>query len=78
MASETVYRYRRRGDACWQWEPLIVASSWFYARQAAKVILQCEDPVVEDSGRAPPLPDVVPPPAVPKPRRRQAKPRKKK
>jgi len=77
MGTPTVYRYRRPGDASWQWEPVVVADSWFFARKQAQRILECENPQVEDSGREPPLPEVVPPPAPRKRKRMKSKHKKR-
>lgn len=56
----TFYRYRRRGEKSWQWEPFIVTDTWYYARAQARVILGCDNPEVEDSGLET-LTEVIPP-----------------
>lgn len=66
----TIYRYRRPGAPHWDWEPLVVEETWFAARAKLRVMLQCDNPEVEDSGIEPPLPDVIPPPRLRKGRKR--------
>lgn len=56
----TIYRYRRPGAPAWDWEPLVVEETWYAARAAVRVMLQCDNPEVEDTELAPPLPDPIP------------------
>lgn len=58
----TIYRYRRPGEPSWQWEPLVVEETWYAARAHVRVILECDNPEVEDTELEPPLPEIIPPP----------------
>jgi hypothetical protein len=81
MGSATLWRYRRTTDKSFQLEPFVVADSWYGARNQVRVILQCERPLVEDTGQEPPPPEVIPPPsngAPPKRKRKRIKPQHKK
>lgn len=87
MGNPTLWRYRRArfddkllayvAEGSWQLEPIILADSAFDARAQARIILQCDRPLVEDTGEFPPPPEVIPP-SVRKPARSRKRPTKKK